>query len=94
MWPQTIFKSGKSKAIRSIWEGRPDSELQIWRLDVKTGNAVRLPGVILPGRNMDGLSVHPGGRRIAFTAGRIYPGGGAYRAEVRVVENIAARLDQ
>ena len=78
--------------------GRTDSELQLWRLNLTTGKAVRLRGVTLPGRNLGGMSVHPDGERIIFTSGRILTEGvggpgDEERDEVRVVENVAALIE-
>ncbi len=101
--PEVLYQPAWTPDGRFILFGRGssdriDSELQLWRLDVSTGQAVRLRGAALPGRNMNGLSVHPDGKRIIFTTGRIVPEGvGGHgveaRDEVRVVENIAALIE-
>ena len=53
----------------------PDSELQFWKLDPKTGARKQLMGDALMGRALGGLSVHPDGRKILFTASRVFADG-------------------
>ena len=66
----------------------PDSQLELWKVKPKTATATRLKGESLGGRSMGGLSVHPDGERIIFTAARIFPGGDESLTELLRVEDV------
>ena len=71
---------------------RQEGKLEIWRVATSSGEASIVVGASFPGKTMGGLSVHPNGKRIAFTLGRIM-GEGSYTwaevfDEIRIVEGV------
>lgn len=101
--PQVLYCPAWTPDSRSLLFGvgstnGTDSVLRIWQADVDSGETRQLKGLRLLGKNMGGLSIHPDGQRIAFTAGRIYPEGmetgTEVRDEVRVVEHVRDYLDR
>jgi len=66
----------------------PDSQLELWKVEPKTALAKRLKGESLAGRSMGGLSVHPDGKKIIFTAARIFSEGDELLAELLRVEDV------
>ncbi len=78
-----IFELGWTPDGRHILFGTgttgQEQRFALWRISTDGGEPQEL-GLSMEGLRLYGLSVHPDGRRIAFTAGR-------FREEVWVLEN-------
>jgi hypothetical protein len=74
---QTWTADGRSLLVTN----RPDqvSRSEVWRIPVESGEA-QPSGLALQALGLYGFSLHPDGRRVAFSTGQIA------RNEVRVVE--------
>ena len=87
-WPRPVFALGWTPDSRHIIyaPGAPGKRrVELWRIAAEGGGAQNL-GLAIDGVLPGGLSIHPDGRRIAFTAGR------EPYLEIRVMENVLPPL--
>jgi len=87
-WPRPVFALGWTPDSRHIIyaPGAPGKRrVELWRIAAEGGEPQNL-GLAIDGVLPGGLSIHPDGRRIAFTAGR------EPYLEIRVIENVLPPL--
>ena len=97
VYPPAWTPDGNFLLVGIGQSSEPDSELEMVRVNVVSGEMARVGGGVYSGKNMGGLSIHPSGRKLAFTLGEI-TAESAYtwsevRDEVRMVDGVADWLE-